>query len=311
MGSDLSGFFQQLPLGIFVMFCGASILLIVAIVLIIRARAQRSSNLPSQPGYVQAPGYIPSGSDGDLPDLAMLTDTRSLAKNSPPASSSPKRVTTPGRFNVHLVDGRSVEAVEVMTVLRDVVDGGLIVQMGDNAYEQFSEGEAKQRFMKVMRELSIVVKPGAKSPEVPIEPAPPVESSEEVVESEPVPPPKPKAPSIPPPPVNKSGAMPGDLPKFSLDDNIIPPPKGVLNRVPKPEKPVPELDIAGAIEAYLQHKLRYTPEYEGRSIHVHPAPGGGVSIEVDGLFYDAVSDVADTEVREFLSATIQEWQQRH
>jgi hypothetical protein len=73
---------------------------------------------------------------------------------------------------------------------------------------------------------------------------------------------------------------------------------------------IPELDIAGAIETYLQHKLAQTPEYAGRKIHVHSAPGGGVRIQVDESFYDAVGDVTDAGVREFLSATIQEWQDR-
>jgi hypothetical protein len=35
-----------------------------------------------------------------------------------------------------------------------------------------------------------------------------------------------------------------------------------------------------------------------------------VRIQVDDKFYDAVGDVADAEVRAFLSATIQEWQDR-
>ena len=75
--------------------------------------------------------------------------------------------------------------------------------------------------------------------------------------------------------------------------------------------PVPEINIAGAIETYLQHKKSLTPEYANRSIHIYPAPGGGVSIEVDGKYFEAVSDVTDADVREFLSETISEWQDRH
>jgi hypothetical protein len=73
---------------------------------------------------------------------------------------------------------------------------------------------------------------------------------------------------------------------------------------------VPELDIAGSIEAFLQHKLESTGAYPGREIHVHNAPGGGVRILVDDDYYDAVSDVDDPEVRDYLTATIEEWQER-
>ena len=69
------------------------------------------------------------------------------------------------------------------------------------------------------------------------------------------------------------------------------------------------LDLATAIETYLQHKLKHTPEYAEREIHVRSAPGGGVLIQVDAQFYEAVSDVEDDPIRQFLMATIQEWQE--
>jgi len=102
--------------------------------------------------------------------------------------------------------------------------------------------------------------------------------------------------------------MPGDLPSFKLDDNPYERPK----RGQKKEvKPVPELNIAGAIEAYLQYKISHTPDFQGRNIHIYPSPDGGVSIEAEGRYYDAVGDIEDTEVREFIANAIQEWQDRH
>ena len=102
--------------------------------------------------------------------------------------------------------------------------------------------------------------------------------------------------------------MPGDLPSFKLDDNPFERPK----RGKKLDlKPVPELNIAGAIEAYLQYKISHTPDYQSRSIHIYPSPDGGVSIEVDGLFYDSVGDIPDNDTREFIAGAIQEWQERH
>lgn len=322
MESGFNDFIRQIPTGPVVMLCVSGILMVVALVAIVRARAQKAK--AARQVVSQTPAYIPTSypTASELPDLDMLIPA-SPPKNDPPVTSHPTRK---GTHSVTLNDGDSTEAVEIMIILRDVVDGGLIVQIGDKAYRNLANDDAtKNNFMKIMRELAGVVKSGA--------PASP-KAEEPVVESPPPDMPtsasfddppslrdlitaaeaedKPKPAYIPPPPTTAKGEMPGDLPKYKLDDKPATPKKGGLFRRGKLElEPVPELNIAGAIEAYLQHKLKYTPGYESRSIHVHPAPDGGVSIEVDGKFYDAVGDVDDVEVRAFLSATIQEWQQRN
>jgi hypothetical protein len=43
---------------------------------------------------------------------------------------------------------------------------------------------------------------------------------------------------------------------------------------------------------------------------VRSGVGGGVQIQVDNSYFDAVGDVSDPEIRAFLSATIEEWQER-
>jgi hypothetical protein len=213
-------------------------------------------------------------------------------------------------------DGAESEAVEVMTVLRDVVDGRLLVQMGDRVYQNVnSDAEFKDRFMKLMRELGQTATKSAAAPvEVQAAPEAAPTSLRDLLlpnapeeESAPPPPPRPAA-SAPPPPIASTGRMPGDLPSFRLDDNPLP--KAQRGRKLE-QKPVPEVNIAGAIEAYLQHKLRNSPDFSGRSIHIYPAPDGGVSIEVDGSYYDAVGDITDNAVREFIAGAIQEWQERH
>jgi len=35
-----------------------------------------------------------------------------------------------------------------------------------------------------------------------------------------------------------------------------------------------------------------------------------VRIEVDGTYFESVNDIEDDEVRDFIAATIQEWQDR-
>jgi hypothetical protein len=73
----------------------------------------------------------------------------------------------------------------------------------------------------------------------------------------------------------------------------------------------PEINIADAIESYLQFRIEQLPQYQQRGIHIRPALGGGVRIEADGKTYDFVDEVADPEVRQFLQQTIAEWQDRH
>lgn len=321
MGSDLSDFIAQIPIGPIIMFCGSGILIVIAMVGIIQGRARKERAARQ----AQVPSFVGDAEPVDLPELDMLAPVTAEKPRSDVLPISPTRTTRKGMYTVNLNDGSSAEAVEVLTVLRDVVDGGLIVQMGDRAYRSVAHDEAlKNSFLKVMRELSFIVKTTPmESPETeeaiqpepePEEPTPlrdlvtpPAEAKTLAAEPD-----KPKVSPVPPPPTTPEGAMPGDLPRFSLDERPAAPKRGGLLRRGKLElEPVPELNIAGAIEAYLQHKLKYTSDYSGRSIHVHPAPGGGVSIEVDGRFFDAVNDVDDPTVRTFLQETIQEWQQRH
>jgi hypothetical protein len=296
----VSGFLQQPFVGIMLVFmCFFGLLLIAAVAFIVRSRGSRQQTAPA-PSAAAADRV-----DADLPALDMLLDTSSLL------TESPARQARTGTFSLSLADGGTVDAVEVMTVMRDVVNGNLIVQMSDKAYQSLAEsgdGDSRDRFMKVMRELSQLAATVSKTPPAAPAPEPEVKAA---------PAPKPRLSSaLPPPPPTEEGALPGDLPRFRLEDQPppMPPPgliRGVIGGRKPPAPPIPEINIAGAIEAYLQHRLRSTQEYVGRSIHVHPSPDGGVSIEVDGRFFDAVSDVDDAEVREFIATAIQEWQDRH
>jgi hypothetical protein len=73
---------------------------------------------------------------------------------------------------------------------------------------------------------------------------------------------------------------------------------------------MPEINIASAIQAYLQHKLWQERAFPGRMIHVHSAPSGGVMIQVDNDYFESVGEVSDPAVREYIAAAIQEWQER-
>lgn len=299
MGSTFSDFLGQLPAAIFVPFCISALLLVIVTALIVRARSQRRA--AGLPAAARRPASAAASHTPDLPDLDMLISMPA----SPPAAAAPPLV-QPGTQPVALDDGGAVQAVEVLRVLRDVTGGGLIVQMGGRAYRTLAEdGAFRADFLKIMRELSPLVR-GAAAPT----PAP-------VPDTDEAPTPAPDAPlaarelkpDYPLPPADQSGAMPGDLPRF--DERITPPPRSGLLRRKKPDTPpIPDLDIAGAVETYVQHKLQFTPELASRSIHIHPAPGGAVLIEVDGAFYETVDTVADDSARRFLAQAIAEWQQR-
>ncbi|MCB9452680.1 MAG: hypothetical protein H6672_14675 [Anaerolineaceae bacterium] len=329
MGSDITDFMAQLPFGLILMVCGSAILLVIVMAYIISARARRSKapTPPATAAYVGAPSPDDSSQSGDLPDLDMLVDVSSLAAPPPqapapppqPIAAPPPRTPRKGTYSVNVNDGDETEAVEVMAILRDVVDGKLIVQVGDKRYKNIhADEDFKDKFNKLMRELvqtaqnKPVAPPPARQqpgPEAPAPAAPPPAPETAQSTLPPAAPSPPRKVESAPPPATPDVPVPGDLPSFRIDDQQ---PIQTRKRGQKLDlQPVPELDIAGAIEAYLQYKLTHTPEYAGRSIHVYPSPDGGVRIEVDGQFYDGVSDITDDAVREFMQQTIQEWQDRH
>jgi len=330
MSSDFSEFLAQpFVTSILSMLCVVTLLLIAtigAMVYVRRRKAQQKLVASAPAGFVTAADY--ASSSHDMPDLDLLVNTPTSSSAPAPvavqppavmaAPPAPIRSARKGTFTITPKDGSSTEAVEVLTILRDVVDGKLLVQMGESTYHNInSNTEFKERFSKLMREVGQMVTKSA-----PVSTPEELEPQSPMVESEQTPPPSlgdlmqpnepsflnPKKPTTPTTSNAPSGTLPGDLPSYKLADN----PMQKLKRWQKADlPPVPEINIAGAIEAYLQHKLSQTTQYSGHSIHIYPAPGGGVSIEVDGKYSEAVSDVADPEIREFLATTISEWQDRH
>lgn len=319
MDSGLGDFFRQIPPILIIMFCGSGLLLVAAIALMVGARARKASAGLAAAG----PASIATTPQqaGELPDLDVLV-----------AVEAPARPQRKGTFTIALTGGGEAEAVEVMTILRDVADGGLIIQIGDKSYRNppaLADAEFKRRFNMTVRDLydsisrqslSVAPAPAASSGEMP---APPSEAAAPVADIQPELPSDDVAqperdlrderpPVMTPPPavgaaILAAEPVPGDLPKFKMPDTIEPPRRG---RRRPPAEPIPEINIAEAIEEFLQYKLRSASQFAGRSLHVRPAIGGGVKIEVDGLFYDSVSEVADAEVRAYLQAVIEEWQSR-
>lgn len=310
--SGMGDFLQQLPVAFIVIFCGSGLALIGAIVLIANARARKATTSASVSASApRTPAPVDYGVS-DMPDLDVL-----LRSDNAPA---PPRNVKQGTYSVSLAGGETIDAAEVLTVMRDLAGGGLIVQVGDKTRrvtKDMGDSEFQQKLSSILKELARAsglasqpapantskVEPAPQAAIPAAEPAAPVPETK----PEPIAAKKPQAeasPRLSTPPSARSAAF--DLPTYSLD-TPTPTTRRDLKRAIG--QPVPELDIAGRIEAFLQHKLATIDLFAGRALHVLPADDG-IRIQVDETFYDAVDEIEDAEVRAFLQTTIQEWQDR-
>jgi hypothetical protein len=242
--------------------------------------------------------------EDELPDLSMLV---------PPASTAAPH---PDDNRVKLNTGDIVEAAPLLRVMRDKRDGRLLVVMEDGlGYRSLVDvPDVRRTFTRVMKELATVVaepdpltQAAAPPPQQTTpDPKPSVPTAGGPLSASAAPPPHSTTASVP----KAVGPLPGDLPSYKFDDNpavILP---GTIGFKKVEFTPPPTVDIASAIEAYLQWRLQTTGLFQGRQIHVINAPGGGVRIRVDDQYFDFVDDITDPEAKAFVKQSIQEWQER-
>ena len=188
------------------------------------------------------------------------------------------------------------DAIEVMRIWRDVNDGGLIIQMGNQLYRSASEIQSPdllRRFTTVVRELGTLISGVvAPAPRGTIQPLPPASPAT----------PQPYATSRPPT-------------NFSFASSEAPKSGGMINRLMgRPTAPPPASNepagIAASVEEYLQNRLPASPEFAQRGIHVRPSLDHGIKIELDGRFYDGIDEVPDDSVRDFMFTVMREWEAR-
>jgi hypothetical protein len=236
----------------------------------------------------------------ELPDLSMLV---------PPDLDDNR---------VKLNTGDTVEAALLLRVMRDKRDGRLLVVMEDGlGYRSLvNSPDVRRTFTRLMKELATVVNepdPLTQAVAAPPQQAEPTAGSQPSVPtardlmSTPAEPPSPSTTASVP---KVAGPLPGDLPSYKFDDNpavILP---GTIGFKKVEFTPPPAVDVASAIEAYLQWRLQTTGRFPGRQIHVINAPGGGVRIRVDDQYFDFVDDITDPEAKAFIKQSIQEWQER-
>jgi hypothetical protein len=186
------------------------------------------------------------------------------------------------------------DAVEVMRVYRDLSDGKLIIQMGDQRYralDDIKNPDLARRFTGLVRELWNMINNGSGRTQY--------ATNEGAV----------------PLPDSSMGGMKSRMGLLTAEQE--PPKRDFIQnfaRAAMSQSDVKQDNVSGianAVEEFLQFKLSNTPKFSTRSIHIRPAHDHGVRIEVDGHYFDAIGDVIDPDVRDFLLAMMREWEARH
>ncbi|GMQ77559.1 MAG: hypothetical protein BMS9Abin02_0047 [Anaerolineae bacterium] len=69
-----------------------------------------------------------------------------------------------------------------------------------------------------------------------------------------------------------------------------------------------DLDIAGQVNVFLQKQVQQTPELRGRSIYIAGDATGSLSIFVDGRIFETPSDIEDQLVRAAIQEALKAWE---
>jgi hypothetical protein len=196
--------------------------------------------------------------------------------------------------------------IEVMRVLRVGSMSKLVVEAGGQRYERLADvpnAALRQRLMAAVGDL-IVFTNGYKTL-VDAGVAPPL-----IVESSP----KPAEEAVSPELEARRAAFISSLERerdaLKTIAEVTPDPVQVVSAVAKGE-PAPTTQpagIAGQIDAILQKHIRAEPKLEGRSIHLEPAPAGGLHINVDGQFYQRPAEIKEKEVQLVIKMALKEWE---
>lgn len=203
-------------------------------------------------------------------------------------------------IHVQVASGGETTAREMISILRDEADGHLIIQIGKKGYRTLADNpKVKSGFSKIMKELStVVLTVDDNPPEVRSSVALDVPTSLDTMAYE---------------DEADDAVLPGDIRIRSMDEMPTGYEKGRFGQiiVKEVEQKVEEINIAKAIETYLQYKISKAPEMQNRGIHIRSGLGGGVRIEVEGKSYDFVDEVEQADARDFIQQAINEWQERH
>lgn len=173
------------------------------------------------------------------------------------------------------------DMVSAMRLYRDVATGNLIVEMDGSYYHslvEIDDPQVQRRLVGIAMSLSQLA--GLRPGETPM-----------VTWT----PPSTEAPHEPPPPAQPVAAFLGQKDTAGTG---------------KTEPPASARSMADEIEELLQLRLTQNTELSHRSVHIRPAEGGAIRVEVDGQSYDGVGSVTDEPIREFIQDIIRQWEAR-
>jgi hypothetical protein len=95
------------------------------------------------------------------------------------------------------------------------------------------------------------------------------------------------------------------------------PPKSRITADPlpfRPQNPAQQsnitLNLAREVDELLQVRLKATPEFAQRYIHVAGGRDGTLRFDVDGRHYGSLQEVPDLQVRQVIQAAIADWETR-
>jgi hypothetical protein len=213
------------------------------------------------------------GSDDLSANSIMTLDiTPTIADATAPIAASPVMGTTAG-------------GIEILRVARDR-NGALNVMLGGVTYRNMSEFEGnplmRDDFLSTVQALAQFAQ------------------STDNVAAPAIGAPTPIIPATEPAPVRVEAPKPASSPKAGSSPKTAEEEAAALE--------AERNSMAGQIETLLQARLLRTSEMDGRSIHIHSAPSGGVEINIDGTLYDSVSDITDTAARSVIEAAIRDWE---
>ncbi len=309
--SDSSGtgdFLRQVS-GLIAITCVAGILWLGLMALVLQRAAERKRRaaqglepLPSLPvalyRRLTGAGKVPRAAVSSavsarpavpLPDLSMLTGDLTM-QSAPPPEPAPQPAmpvsdpaepadtgTPPGPEPTPAPPAQDM--VELLRVYRDLADGSLIVAIGDQTFRSLAElrsADLERRFQTILRDLEALAQPARPQGAQPSA--------------------APETPTVDVPPARP--------PSFLRQMTRV-----AMGQTPETVELPPERSIAEQIEDLLQERLRGLSEFAGREIHVRPALSGGVTIEVDGVFYQGVGEVTDEAVRALLMEVVRAWEE--
>lgn len=196
--------------------------------------------------------------------------------------------------------------IEVMRVLRLPPMGKLVVEVNGHRFERLSEipnAGARQRLMAAIGELIVFTDGYNTLVDAGVAPPLQVQSSKPGTQQE-------ANPDIEAQRAAFLASLERERDSLLVQANLAPDPSHLISAAARDEPPAIEqpTGIASQIDSILQKHLRAEPKFEGRSIHIEPAPNGGLRINVDGKIYQRPPEITEKDVQLVLKMALKEWE---